>query len=242
MMSGDNKTKEAISLAKKLILIVAVCASIIAKAVMIFNHFGLWEKFKDIETVQSWIEGAGPFAIIVYAVLVLCQVIFLPIPSTVTNFVAAILFEPWVTFLVTTVCTIAGSYFCFFLGRKFGKKLVSWLVGEEKTEKYAKILNEKGRFFFVMMLLLPCFPDDILCMVAGLSTMSWGFFSIALILARPVMIAIVSFVGSAAMEAIDTWGIPVSIGIVALVLLAVILLSVLRDRKSKKKINENEIK
>ncbi len=243
MQDRIEKYEKIFSLLRKIILLVTICASILALAITMFNAFGLWDKFKDITVVQQWIESAGAYAILVYAAIVLAQVIVLPIPSTVTNLVAAVLFDPWITFLVTTVCTVAGSYVCFWLGRAFGKRIVTWLVGEEKTEQYGRVLNEKGRLFFVLMLLLPCFPDDILCMVAGLSTMGWGFFSLAVILARPVMIAVISFVGRAAMDALDTWGLPVSIGIFLLIMVAVILVMLRRDKKSdKNEENKKEIK
>ena len=89
------------------------------------------------------------------------------------------------------------------------------------------------------MLLLPCFPDDVLCMVAGLSAMSVGFFALTTVLARPVMIAIVSFFGRAAMDAIDSWGLPVSIGVILLILIAVLLVTFRRDKKGKKIKTEN---
>ena len=230
-----EKEEKSFSLVRKIILLVAAIVSVLAVCFSVLSYFNLWEKFQDLATIQAWIEAAGPYAIIVYGVLVLLQVVILPIPSTLTNFVASLIgFEPWVNFLVTSLCTIAGSYICFWLGRFFGKKLVTWLVGAEKTEKYAKILNDKGRFLFVMMLVLPCFPDDVLCMVAGLSTMGIGFLSLATILARPVMIAVVSFGSPMVMDALDTWGLPVSIGIVLLILIAVLLVTFRRDRKTKK--------
>lgn len=227
---------------RKIILLVAAVVSIVAICLSVFNYFDLWGIFQNLETIQQWFESAGSYGIIVYAVLVLLQVIILPIPSTVTNFAASFLFEhAWMNFLVTSACTIAGSYICFWLGRFFGKKLVTWLIGAEKTIRYANILNEKGRFLFVLMLLLPCFPDDVLCMVAGLSTMSITFFTVATILARPVMIAVISFFGPVAVDAIDTWGVPVSIGIILLIMIAVFLVMFRRDRKDKKKL-KSELK
>lgn len=234
MRNCDKDTQEVFLLTKKIILLVAICATIIAVVFIVIGQFDLWDKFKSIDAVRSWIEGAGAFSVVIYGVIVFLQVIVLPIPSTVTNIVAVMLFDPWITFLVTTLCTWAGSYVCFAIGRIFGKKVVNWLIGEEKTTKYANLLNEKGRFLFIMMLLLPCFPDDILCMVAGLSSMSWGFFSLAIFLARPAMIALVSFFGSAAIDAIDTWGIPVSIGVFAVVIAFVVFISLYRGKKEKK--------
>lgn len=230
---NDKENTTLITL-RKVLLMVAIVVTVCSVAISILTHFGVWDKLRDIEAIRAWVESKGPYAIIVYAALVLAQVIILPIPSTVTNLVAIMLFKPWVAFVVTSLATIAGSYVCFIIGRIFGKKLVTWLVGKDKTDKYANIIEEKGKLLFILMLALPCFPDDVLCMVAGLSTISLRFFSLTVILARPVMIAVVSFFGGAAIEALDTWGLPVSIGVILLVLVAVMLVVFRRDSKKRK--------
>ena len=70
---------------RKAVLIAAVCSAVVAAAVCVFNAFDLWEKLRDVEWMSEWINSKGAFAIPVYALLVLCSVIFLPIPSTVMN-------------------------------------------------------------------------------------------------------------------------------------------------------------
>lgn len=221
---------------RKAVLIAAVCSAVVAAAVCVFNAFDLWEKLRDVEWMSEWINSKGAFAIPVYALLVLCSVIFLPIPSTVMNYVATVLFEhAWATFLVTTAATLAGSFICYFLGRVFGKRIVIWLAGKEKTEKYSRIINENGKFLFVMMLLLPFFPDDVISLLAGASNVSLPFFSIATVLARPVMIAVVSFLGKSATDAMDTWGIPVAIAVIVVVIAAAVLLIVFKIKRKKKK-------
>lgn len=217
---------------RKILIVAAVCAAIVCVCVSLFNAFGLWEKLRDVEGLRNWIESKGKFAIFVYAGLVLCSVIFLPVPSTVMNYLATVLFKhAWVTFLVTSAATIAGSFICFWLGKVFGKRLANWLIGKEKTEKYSEIINKKGKPLFVMMLLLPFFPDDVICIVAGISGMSFAFFSVAVILARPVMIAVVTFLGRYATDAIDTWGIPVTAAVVVLVVVAAAIVAFKRDYK-----------
>lgn len=226
---------EKFNLFRKAVITVAVCVTVIAVSACIFNALDLWGKLSDYQALSEWINSKGKFSILIYAVLVFCSVIFLPIPSTVMNYIATVLFDnAWVTFLVTAAATIAGSFVCYFLGKVFGKRLVIWFAGKEKTEKYSRIINENGKFLFVMMLLLPFFPDDVLCLIAGASSMSLPFFSTATFLARPVMIAVVSFLGKSATDAMDTWGIPVGVAVIVLVITAAVLLMLSKTRKKKK--------
>ena len=220
---------------RKLMLIAAICIAVAAAAVCLYNFFDLKEKLENLDALGEWINSKGVYAIPIYAALVLASVIFLPIPSTVLNYLATVIFDhAWVTFLVTAGVTLAGSFICYFLGKVFGKRIVIWLAGKEKTEKYSRIINENGKFLFVMMLLLPFFPDDVICLLAGASSMSLTFFSVSVILARPVMIALVSFLGKSATDAMDTWGIPVAAAVAAIVVAFAVLVIVFRFRHRKK--------
>ena len=221
---------------RKAVLISAVCAAIAAVAVCIFNAFDLWNKLRDVDALAEWINSKGSLSILVYAALVFCSVIFLPVPSTVMNYLATVLFDKaWVTFLVTTAATLIGSFICYFLGKIFGKRIVIWLAGKEKTEKYSRIINENGKPLIVVMLLLPFFPDDVICLLAGASSISLPFFAIACIIARPVMIAVVSFLGKSATDAMNSWGLPVGIAVVAVIIAVTVLFVVLNFRRKKRK-------
>ena len=46
------------------------------------------------------------------------------------------------------------------------------------------------------MQLLPFFPDDIMCMIAGISSMSFRFFSIVILIVRPIVIGTICLFGS----------------------------------------------
>ena len=43
------------------------------------------------------------------------------------------------------------------------------------------------------MFLLPLFPDDILCFVTGLSTMSWRYFIVMQLIARAISVVTTSY-------------------------------------------------
>mgnify|MGYP002508213373 CR=1 FL=1 len=71
-----------------------------------------------------------------------------------------------------------GSMFAFFLGRVFGVKLLIWMVGPKAYNKYQKMLKGRDKLMLFMMFLLPVFPDDLLCIFAGVTTMSYTTFFI----------------------------------------------------------------
>ena len=53
------------------------------------------------------------------------------------------------------------------------------------------------------------FPDDILCLVAGLTDMSWSFFMITNLIARPIGVFLTSFLGSGDFIPYSGWGLAV---------------------------------
>ena len=101
-----------------------------------------------------------------------------------------------------------GSAFAFLLGRNFGKKLIVFMVGEETYHKWTKVLTDAKYAFFVMML-MPIFPDDILCLVAGVTDMTWTFFAVTILLTRPIGIFMTCYLGSGDIIPFSGWGLAV---------------------------------
>ncbi|MGN0961396.1 MAG: TVP38/TMEM64 family protein, partial [Christensenellales bacterium] len=112
------------------------------------------------------------------------------------------------------------SYISFTLGKIFGYRLVSWIVGKENTDKYSEILRKRGGFFLALAFLLPMFPDDILCFIAGITKMSPKTFFWITLITRPVGVICMSFFGSGYVIPFSGWGIYVWI---AILILAVVL-------------------
>ncbi|MEG1535741.1 MAG: TVP38/TMEM64 family protein [Clostridia bacterium] len=149
----------------------------------------------------------GVSALIFIAIQFL-QVTIIPIPSTITTMAGGIIFGFWKSFFYSLVGIISGSMFAFFLGRKFGTKLAVWIFGEKLFNKYQVALKGKDKFLMFMMFILPFFPDDLICILAGLTDMKyWGFFAMMLVV-RPIGIATVSgaFNGIMAIP-FEGWGI-----------------------------------
>ena len=121
---------------------------------------------------------------ILYVLLQYFQVILLPIPSVVSTVAGLALFGPLKTIFLSLIGIVAGSIAAFFIGRKLGYKAVAWIVGKETLDKWQKKLKGKDNLLLTVMFMLPMFPDDVLCFIAGLSSMSNRYFLVMIFIAR----------------------------------------------------------
>ena len=230
--SVDSEKHESIY---KTLVLTSIFAAFVLVCYIILDSSGFLDKFNDIDALRSFVRNTKQWGVLVYIGIVIFQVIFLPIPSAVVAVLGTVLYGPTYAFLFMTAGTIIGSVITFLLGKIFGRKLAVWVLGEEKTDKYANMINEKGKFLFVVMMLFPFFPDDIICLIAGITKMSLKFFTIAITLTRPVMIAFMCYFGSGTIIPFKGWGIPVWIAIFAVTIILFFVIG-----KIKKKLLEGK--
>jgi uncharacterized membrane protein YdjX (TVP38/TMEM64 family) len=180
---------------------------------------GWLDVFKSVEKLQEYISGFGIWAPLVFCAIQVLQVIISPIPGNITTLAGGLLFGFGSGFMYSYISIVLGSILAFALARAFGKPLVVRLVGEKITHKYMDVLSSRQKVVLILMFLLPFFPDDALCLIAGLSGISWGFFIVIQLLARPAGILFSALVGSGAVS-VPIWGwgiiIALSLGIMAL--------------------------
>ena len=140
---------------------------------------------------------------LLYILLQYLQVVLLPIPGTLSTVVGVALFGPFRATLYSLLGIILGSFTAFFIGRKFGYKAAIWLVGEDTLLRWQKKLKGKDNLVLTLMFLLPMFPDDVLCIIAGLSSMSTRYFLTMISIAR--VLAIVTTCYSVDIIPLNTW-------------------------------------
>lgn len=86
---------------------------------------------------------------------------------------------------VTSAC-LAGSICAYMLGRFGGKKAVTWIAGDEEDyQLWCKKLNCKaGKWIYAATVLLPIFPDDIICIVVGSMRFDLKFYTLVNLIFR----------------------------------------------------------
>lgn len=209
-----------------------------------------FELLFSFETVNQWvaslIENSTSIAIalIIVWVIMFLQVWLVPVPAYVVLLAAthtALISSGFLVigandilfFCVTLSAYIIGFIIAYLIGYKWGQKALIWAAGSKQDyEKWSILLTTKGKWWYALTVLLPFFPDDFLCFVAGSVKLNFKFYFIVNSTCRAIglicMMEALKFMG--------TWnasGFPVTALIWGIVLLAIIIALIILKIKLK---------
>lgn len=125
---------------------------------------------------RQWVGQFGAWAPAIYLLMVAAQVIISPIPGNIFPPVGAAAFGPGAALALLMGGMLLGSTVVFLLARHWGRPLAVRLVGQSTLDRYADVAVANGGFWLFLVFLLPLLPDDAVCVVAGLSRLSFRRF------------------------------------------------------------------
>ena len=180
---------------------------------------GIIKKIGSIDALREYISQFGSMAVFLYILFCFLQVVILPVPGSVTVAAGVALFGPLKCSIYSFIGITLGSITAFAVGRWIGEKAVQWIVGKDTLKEWLEKLKGKDYLILSIMFLLPLFPDDVLCFVAGLSSMTWPYFLIMITITRATSVLGTAY--SVGLIPFTTWwGILIWLLIGALIILA----------------------
>lgn len=152
------------------------------------------EIFASPEALQQYLIQFGMMAPLIFMVIQITQVVFPIIPGGLTCMAGVLCFGPVWGFVYNYVSIGVGSCINFLLIRKFGKPLLIRLSSPRLYQKYVGWLDKGERFdrMFAIAIFLPVAPDDFLCMLAGLTKMTFKKFVMIIAVCKPCSIFLYS--------------------------------------------------
>jgi uncharacterized membrane protein YdjX (TVP38/TMEM64 family) len=206
----------------RLVLSFLVIVGILALFYLISYILG-WTKLSK-DQLREFIASTGVFAPLVFIAVSFLQVTFVPVPSAVTIVAGSYLFGIWLSFLYSYIGIVLGSLFAFFLGKKCGRPFVNWAFGsKEQADEYMARLKGKEKVVLFFMFLLPTFPDDALCALAGILPITWFQFICMQLVTRVTSILGTLFFMSGEIIPYTGWGLAVIITVAILSIVAFII-------------------
>lgn len=167
-----------------------------------------WERlsfaFGSPEEFKSWVEGLGAWAPIGYLLAQAAQVVVVPVPGTLFPPVGALAFGPWPALGLSLAGLALGSALVFLIARLWGRPLALRLVGAERIRRYETVITARGGLLLWLVFLLPLLPDDAVCALAGLSSITFRRFMLIATVGRLPAVAVGVF-GMAGLQGAPAW-------------------------------------
>lgn len=201
------------------LLILAAVLLLLAGGGWFLYASGFFQAVRSLDSLRDYIGRSAPYAHLLFFLVQFLSVVLAPIPSNITAAAGGLLFGTWPAFLLTFGAVAAGSLLTFSLARALGRDFADRLVSRKLSEKYQAILHAKAPIFLTLAFLFPFFPDDMLCILAGLTKLSFRRFVLIVLLTRPWGLLFASALGGSTLGLPPWVMIPIAVLGLALFLL-----------------------
>jgi uncharacterized membrane protein YdjX (TVP38/TMEM64 family) len=180
-ISGESVFRSPAHRRRALAVVGSVCA------VFVLSGAVLW--WADLLVLDpAWLRtrlaALGPAAPLAFVFLQATQVAVAPIPGQVLAGVGGYLFGSWLGTAYSMFGVIVGSMLVFVASRRYGRPFVERVLTPETTGRFDGFVAEYGTAGLFVAFLLPTFPDDALCALAGLTHLSYRRFLLLLVVGR----------------------------------------------------------
>lgn len=148
----------------------------------------------DEEHMAELLNRSGLLAPVLFVLLQAFQVVVPILPGSIGCAFGVVFFGTVWGFVYNYVGICTGSVLAFLVAKHYGAVFVRTVTGDKFYTKYQKFLNKKKEFerLFALLIFLPVAPDDFLCYLAGISSMSLKRFTLIILLGKPLAIFLYS--------------------------------------------------
>lgn len=194
-MNGGNPMKK-----RQKLLILTAALLLLAGGGWFLYRTGFFQAVRSLDSLRAYISRFAPYSHLFFFLLQFLAVVLAPIPSNVVAATGGVLFGTAPAFLLTFGAVMAGSSLTFTLARALGRDFTDRIVSQKLSEKYQALLHTKATTFLILAFLFPFFPDDMLCILAGLTGLSFRRFFLIVLLTRPWGLFFANALGGSGLE------------------------------------------
>lgn len=182
-----TKVSSKYLLLQKIIQILGIIALIGSVFLVIWLYqLGIMNDSNSLKDFVHKYKFWGPA---VFVLIQIFQVVFPIIPGGVTTVAGQLIFGPWLGFIYNYIGISLGSIILFWLVKVYGKKFILLFVKEKTFYDYERRLETPGfEKFFIVCMISPISPADIMVMIMGLSNMTLKRLTAIILITKPISI------------------------------------------------------
>lgn len=155
----------------------------------------------DPTWVRRTVAGFGAFAPLAFVCLQAIQVVIAPVPGQALGGVAGYLFGTVPGFVYSMAGVTIGSAVAFALAKRYGRPFVERTFATGAVDRFDAIADDAGPLALFALFLLPTFPDDLLCALAGVSAMRFRTLLVLVVVGRAPSFVLAAYAGDSAAAA-----------------------------------------
>ena len=152
--------------------------------------------FSDLEAVTASIRGYGLWGPAILFILFILQTFLAFIPGQALMVASGYVYGFSGGIMITWFSLVLGGQMAFWLARRYGRPFAEKWISASILDRWDKSAAGQGIGFYVVTLVMPFFPNDAMCYVAGLGNMSNRRFLIANALGRGIASVLTVVVGA----------------------------------------------
>jgi len=152
--------------------------------------------FSDLEAVTASIRGYGLWGPAVLFILFILQTFLAFIPGQALMVASGYVYGFSGGIMITWFSLVLGGQMAFWLARRYGRPFAEKWISPSTLDRWDKSAAGQGIGFYVVTLVMPFFPNDAMCYVAGLGNMSNRRFLVANALGRGIASVLTVVVGA----------------------------------------------
>jgi uncharacterized membrane protein YdjX (TVP38/TMEM64 family) len=152
--------------------------------------------FSDLDAVIASIKGYGLWGPAVLTMLFILQTFIAFIPGQALAIAGGYVYGFSTGMLIAWSSGVTGGQVAFWLARRYGRPIAEKWVSPRVLDRWDKSAAGQGIGFYVVTLLLPFFPNDAMCYVAGLGNISFRRFLAANVIGRGIASLLTVIVGA----------------------------------------------
>ncbi|MEB7440150.1 TVP38/TMEM64 family protein [Enterococcus hirae] len=144
--------------------------------------------FRSTTSLQRFIQQFGEYAVVIFILLQIIQVIIPILPGGISSVAGLLMFGNGWGLLYSCIGLIIGEAIGFLLVRYYGASFVQLILSPKKYQKFDQLLTQKTKDIkkvLCLTMLIPFAPDDLVCLVAGLTKISFKEYIQIVLLLKP---------------------------------------------------------
>jgi len=193
-MADDRSVFRSPAARRSAALRVGLLAAALVAAVVAVDAAAPW--LTDPDRLRARVGAVGPLAPLAFVTLQAAQVVLAPVPGQLLGGVGGLLFGTLSGAAYSMLGVAVGSAAVFLASRRWGRPYVERVLDPDALQRWDGFVDRTGVPGLFVLFLLPTFPDDLLCLVAGLTDIRLRTFLVLVVVGRAPSFLAAAYAGT----------------------------------------------